>query len=95
MKQLQLDLTKIDGLVAKTIDELVDYWKGEYFKALKAMADEELTLQESVEESGYSYSTLQRKVASGEIPNAGTKGAPRIKRKHLPRKAGEHGRRSY
>lgn len=46
----------------------------------------ELTLEQAAEESGYSYSTLQRKVASGEISNAGEKHAPRIRRGDLPRK---------
>ena len=46
----------------------------------------ELTLSEAAEESGLSYSTLQKQVAKGEIPNAGTKHRPRIRRRDLPRK---------
>ena len=48
---------------------------------------EPLTLEEAAEESGYSYSSLQQKVASGEIPNVGENGKPRVRRKDLPRKA--------
>jgi hypothetical protein len=55
--------------------------------AIKAWQDEPMTLEKAVEESGYSYSTLQQKVASGEIPNAGTRGRPRVRRYDLPRKA--------
>jgi len=44
-----------------------------------------LSLMEASEESGLSYSHLQRRVARGEIPNAGSKGAPRVLRKDLPR----------
>jgi hypothetical protein len=55
--------------------------------ALRAEADEELTLAEAAAESGYSSERLRRKVADGEIPNAGRKGAPRIRRGDLPRKA--------
>lgn len=44
---------------------------------------EPLTLDEAAEESGYSYSTLQRKVAIGELPNVGEKGAPRVRRGDL------------
>jgi hypothetical protein len=56
---------------------------------LRAAADEELTLAEAAAESGYSAERLRRKVAGGEIPNAGRKGAPRIRRADLPRKATE------
>ena len=49
---------------------------------------EALTLNEAAQESGYSYSTLQKKVASGELPNMGTKNCPRVRRGDLPRKAG-------
>ena len=48
---------------------------------------EPLTLEEAAEESGYSYSSLQQKVASGEIPNVGEIGKPRVRRTDLPRKA--------
>lgn len=51
---------------------------------------EPLTLEEAVQESGYSYSTLQRKVANGEIPNVGGKRAPRIRRGDLPFKGTMH-----
>lgn len=46
--------------------------------------DQKLTLQEAAEESGYSVSHLQHLVADGEIPNAGRKGRPRIRRGDLP-----------
>jgi hypothetical protein len=55
--------------------------------AIKAWQDEPLTLEEAVKESGYSYSTIQQKVAMGEIVNVGTRGRPRVKRYDLPRKA--------
>jgi hypothetical protein len=45
---------------------------------------ETLTLESAAHESGLSYSTLQKRVASGEIPNAGRKNRPRIQRKDLP-----------
>ena len=48
---------------------------------------EPLTLEEAAGESGYSYSSLQQQVASGEIPNVGETGRPRVRRKDLPRKA--------
>ncbi len=56
--------------------------------ALREQALEALTLNEASQESGYSYSTLQKKVASGELPNVGSKNCPRVRRGDLPRKAG-------
>ncbi len=50
---------------------------------------EALTLNEASQESGYSYSALQKKVASGELPNMGTKNCPRLRRGDLPRKASQ------
>ena len=59
----------------------------ELTEAVKEWQDEPLTLEQAVEETGYSYSTLQQKIAGGEIPNAGSKGRPRVRRYDLPRKA--------
>ena len=46
-----------------------------------------LSLVEAARESGYSADHLGRLVRDGKIPNAGRPGAPRIARRHLPRKA--------
>ncbi len=54
---------------------------------------EALTLNAASQESGYSYSALQKKVASGELPNMGTKNCPRVRRGDLPRKTGQLSRR--
>lgn len=48
---------------------------------------EALTLEQAAEESGYSYSAIQSKVASGEIQNLGVKHSPRVRRCDLPRKS--------
>jgi len=45
------------------------------------------SLVEASRESGYSADHLGRLVRDGKIPNAGRRGAPRIARRHLPRKA--------
>ena len=47
---------------------------------------EPLLLEEAVEESGYSYSSLEKRVRSGEIPNIGKPGTPRVRRQDLPKK---------
>ena len=49
--------------------------------------DEELTLADSAIASGYSKRRLSELIADGTIPNVGRKGAPRIRRADLPRKA--------
>ena len=46
--------------------------------------DEALTLADAVKESGYTYSSLQQKVAAGDIPNVGDRGRPRVLRRDLP-----------
>ena len=45
-----------------------------------------LTLTDAARESGYTREHLGRLVRDGKIPNAGRRGAPRIARRHLPRK---------
>ena len=50
---------------------------------------ETLSLEAAAEESGYSYSHLQRMVAEGAIENVGAPGSPRIRRSSLPHKAGQ------
>ena len=45
-----------------------------------------LDLHEAALHSGYSREHLGRLIREGKIPNAGTKGAPRIVRGDLPRK---------
>ena len=60
---------------------------GELMAALHEAANTELTLDEAAAESGYSKRTLRQFVSGGSIPNAGRKGAPRIRRGDLPRKA--------
>lgn len=57
--------------------------------AARERAEEKLTIPQAAGESGYSRDHLRSLVASGEIPNAGRKGAPRIRRKDLPMKPGQ------
>jgi hypothetical protein len=54
---------------------------------LREMELESITLEEAAAESGYSYSALQKKVASGDLTNVGKRGAPRVRRGELPKKA--------
>lgn len=56
--------------------------------ALRTQSDELLTLEEASAESGFTADHLGREVRSARIPNAGRRGAPRIRRSDLPRKAG-------
>jgi hypothetical protein len=52
--------------------------------AFRAWETQLLTLREAAAESGYAYSTLQQKVAAGDIPNAGEAGKPRVRRCDIP-----------
>ncbi len=61
--------------------------------ALREHDLEALTLNEASHESGFSYSSLQKRVASGELRNVGNKHCPRVRRGDLPRKAGQLPRR--
>ena len=66
-------------LLASLIDDLeagIEEWRFEL-----------LTL-EAAQESGYSYSTLQQKLAKGPWLNAGERRSPRIRRCDLPLKGG-------
>ena len=54
---------------------------------LQELDETTLSLVEAARESGYSADHLGRLVRDGKIPNAGRSGAPRIARRHLPRKA--------
>ena len=54
--------------------------------AKRAQDDEELTITQAAAASDYSADHLRSLVATGEIPNAGRKGSPRIRRGDLPRK---------
>lgn len=57
--------------------------------ALREEEFEALTLSEAVAESGLSYSSLEKRLRSGALPNVGRKGSPRIRRGDLPRKGGK------
>ncbi len=48
-----------------------------------------LTLDEAADESGHSYSSIQKKVATGELQNIGERHRPRVRRCDLPRKKGK------
>lgn len=54
----------------------------------RAFSLEGLTLDQAAEESGYSYSALQKMVSTGRMVNVGSPGQPRIRRGDLPRKPG-------
>jgi hypothetical protein len=59
----------------------------ELLDAIEEAGDEELNLEAAARESGYSDRRLRELIAEGAIPNAGRKGAPRVRRRDLPKKA--------
>lgn len=57
------------------------------FAAVTSSQDEEhLTLREGAALSGYSADHLARLIRQGTLPNAGRRGAPRVRRGDLPRR---------
>ena len=64
----------VDGakICQRLASELEVYWRT-YWQA-------PLTLQEAADETGRSYSTLQKQVAEGRLANVGRRGSPRIRR---------------
>ena len=75
--------------------QLCEVHAAELKSALDEEANEPLTLRQAAEESGYAARTLRAKVASGEIPNAGRRNAPRVRRRDLPRKASSRRRDGF
>jgi len=67
---------------------LVEHLAHRLEAALEASREEELTLDEASEVSGYSKRRLREMIAEGRVHNAGEKGRPRILRADLPRKPG-------
>jgi hypothetical protein len=63
--------------------------------ALREVEGEALTLQQASRESGYSADHLRHLIAANQLPNAGKRGAPRIARKDLPKRAGRAQRSAY
>lgn len=72
-----------DDRVAGVIRRLA----GDLEAALRDVDDEPLTLAQAARESGYSPDRLRHMVAAGQVPNAGRKGSPRLRRGDLPKKA--------
>jgi hypothetical protein len=52
-------------------------------RALEAFGAETLTLDEAAKVSGYNPDYLRQQIAAGDLPNAGRKNAPRIRRGDL------------
>lgn len=64
-------------------------------QGLAAAENEILTLAQAAEESGMHPDTLRHLIDDGKIPQAGRKGAPRIRRGDLPRKPGKTAASAY
>jgi hypothetical protein len=56
--------------------------------ALEETELESLTIEQAVEEGGYTYSAIEKGLRNGELPNVGKRGSPRIRRGDIPRKGG-------
>ena len=71
---------------AKSQAKLVHHLSDRLLEAACRSKEEVLTLAEAAAESSYTIAHLGRLIAEREIPNAGKKGSPRLRRSDLPRK---------
>ena len=65
---------------------LLEHVASELDEALGAGGDDLLTLKQAAAESGYSQDHLGSLVRKGRLENAGSPGAPRVRRSGLPTK---------
>lgn len=79
--------TELRALALEPVARAFETAAAELEAAEAEQADELLTLAEASTESGYSTRRLRELVAAGQVENAGRRGAPRIRRADLPRKA--------
>jgi hypothetical protein len=69
-------------------------WAAEWLRvALEARLDDVLSIRAAAAESGWSYEALRRRVSADPGLNAGTPGAPAIRRRDLQRLGPPRGRR--
>ena len=81
-ERYERDGASVDGAkLCRRIAERLDVVRREWWTEI-------LTLEAAAAERGVSYGTLQRKVAAGDLPNAGKKGTPRVRRCDLFRENG-------
>ena len=85
--QWEADAEKLREYDQESAAKVAELHASQLREALRAAGDESLTLAEAAAESGYSKRRLREFVHQGSVPNAGRKGAPRIRRGDLPRKA--------
>lgn len=63
--------------------QMAESYAADLRERFEAWGLEALDLSEAAAEAGLAYDTVQRKVASGELPNVGKKGRPRVRRADL------------
>ena len=84
--RLRSDSVTLQRYGATTSADAVEHCADLLEEVNREVDDERLTLARGASEGGYSKSHLGRLLADKKIPNAGHKGAPRIRRADLPRK---------
>ncbi len=77
----EADLLRRRGLEREA--RMVESFASDLEQRLREWELQALTLEQAATELGLKYDTVQRRVACGELPNAGRKGAPRVRRCHL------------
>ena len=74
----------LEGFGASDQAQAVRRCAAELEESIRTAATEVLTVSQAATETGYSKDYLRQQVASGNIPNAGQPGRPRILRQDLP-----------
>ena len=82
------DVATLRTYGANSSADVVERLAAELEAAVREQQLEALSLEAAERESGYSYSALQKMVASGKLQNVAEKGRPRVRRCDLPRKGG-------
>jgi hypothetical protein len=80
----RIDAELLASYGAEALANVARRHANELERAVREMGDDALDLATAAQESGYSRDRLRHMIASGELPNAGKRGAPRIRRGDLP-----------
>jgi len=76
----------LEGVLDERGASLFRLHAAELREAIREAGEEVLTLAQAAKESGYSASRLRHLIAAGDLPQAGERGRPRIRRGDLPTK---------
>lgn len=99
LREIRRRATEAREFALESIARALEWSADQVEAALRTEADRVLTLKQASDISGYDRDHLARLIREGKLPNAGRKGAPRIRASDVPRKptrsGASMGKRSY